>query len=241
MNETWKQRISILCSVFLSLAMFIIVLFNAIEGEAFKTQRYEDAYRSTGRAEAIGIEHEELMRVTDELMAYLKGNREELDSRAVINGEERAVFGEREVLHMVDVRNLFSAGYTIRYVMFAVVALCGFGLWRTGTFRALNTWPKCWYGVLGALGALCLIYGLWCIIDFSSAFTFFHNVLFTNDLWLLDPNTEVLIQMFPSQFFLDIMLDILGKFAFYLGMLTAVAVLIQVWLKKQAREEASRG
>ena len=47
-------------------------------------------------------------------------------------------------------------------------------------------------------------FAAWAAVDFSSAFTFFHEVLFTNDLWLLDAQTDLLVRLLPEQFFIDI-------------------------------------
>ena len=38
-------------------------------------------------------------------------------------------------------------------------------------------------------------------VDFNAAFIKFHEIFFDNDLWLLDLRTDVLIQMFPEEFF----------------------------------------
>ena len=38
--------------------------------------------------------------------------------------------------------------------------------------------------------------------DFTQYFTYFHEIFFNNDLWLLDPKTEILIQMMPEPFFI---------------------------------------
>ena len=47
-----------------------------------------------------------------------------------------------------------------------------------------------------------IIFGM--IIDFNYTFTLFHKIMFTNDLWILDPNTDFLIMIFPQRFFLEI-------------------------------------
>ena len=44
-------------------------------------------------------------------------------------------------------------------------------------------------------------FAIWAAADFSGAFTFFHHLLFTNDLWLLDPQTDLLIRICPSSMF----------------------------------------
>ena len=40
-------------------------------------------------------------------------------------------------------------------------------------------------------------------IDFDSLFILFHKVAFTNDLWLLDPRTDLLIRLMPIEFFIS--------------------------------------
>ena len=47
-------------------------------------------------------------------------------------------------------------------------------------------------------------FAVWAAVDFSSAFTFFHETLFTNDLWLLNPEIDLLLRLLPEQFFADI-------------------------------------
>ncbi len=37
--------------------------------------------------------------------------------------------------------------------------------------------------------------------DFDALFIRFHQLVFTNDLWLLDPATDALIRMLPEPFF----------------------------------------
>ena len=40
-------------------------------------------------------------------------------------------------------------------------------------------------------------------IDFNSLFILFHKVAFTNDLWLLNPQTDLLIRLMPIEFFIS--------------------------------------
>ena len=40
-------------------------------------------------------------------------------------------------------------------------------------------------------------------VDFSSLFVLFHKLAFTNDLWLLDPQTDLLIRLMPLEFFIS--------------------------------------
>jgi len=47
-----------------------------------------------------------------------------------------------------------------------------------------------------------IVFGM--IVDFNYTFTLFHKIMFTNDLWILDPNSDFLIMIYPQRFFLEI-------------------------------------
>ena len=68
--------------------------------------------------------------------------------------------------------------------------------------RALRAWGKALVGgaalFLGLAGLLALI----CALDFNRAFIAFHHLFFTNDLWLLDPRTDLLIRICPQSMFM---------------------------------------
>lgn len=76
---------------------------------------------------------------------------------------------------------------------------------------------------LAALGA----FAAYASQDFTRAFTQFHHVFFNNDLWLLDPKTDLLINMLPEGFFTDFAIHMGVIFA---GMLVVLAVVCIVFL-----------
>ena len=43
-------------------------------------------------------------------------------------------------------------------------------------------------------------------------------LLFTNDLWLMDPSTSIMINMFPAQFFSNFIMTFLGRAALAVGL-----------------------
>ena len=53
---------------------------------------------------------------------------------------------------------------------------------------------------------------IYAAIDFNSFWIQFHYLFFTNDLFFLDPNTEILINMVPEQFFFDLVMRIILMF-----------------------------
>lgn len=59
--------------------------------------------------------------------------------------------------------------------------------------------------------------------DFSNAFVTFHHIFFDNDLWILDPSVDMLVNIVPEGFFFDTALRILLIFAGTLLLLCAVS------------------
>ena len=56
------------------------------------------------------------------------------------------------------------------------------------------------------------------MLGFDTLFTEFHLISFSNDFWLLDPNIDVLIMMFPDGFWFDVVA--------FITILTAVLAVI---------------
>lgn len=50
---------------------------------------------------------------------------------------------------------------------------------------------------------LITVLGLIISTDFTKYFILFHHIFFTNDLWILDPATDMLINIVPEGFFMD--------------------------------------
>jgi integral membrane protein (TIGR01906 family) len=68
-------------------------------------------------------------------------------------------------------------------------------------------------------------------LDFDRAFTVFHMLFFPNDLWILDPSVDLLINMVPLGFFIDISIFIGGLLLCLSG---AVIGLATWYLKRTA-------
>ena len=109
-------------------------------------------------------------------------------------------FNEREIAHMGDVYRLFRAMRAIR------VAAVPLGLFLIGGAVFKN---REWTRTLSKGGKLgfalfflpILAIGAWAAIDFNSAFRAMHRVLFDNMLWLLNPETDLLVRIFTQEFF----------------------------------------
>lgn len=153
-----------------------------------------------GVTEAVtGISDAERYRLNASLAAYIRGDKAELDDWATVFGVEQAAFNETERAHMVDVRNLF-----------ALACRACVGLWIGGVaamivplLRRENV-LKSYFVALSAWAAVLVTTVIWAVADFTRAFTWFHEILFANDLWILNPATDLMIRMLPEAFFAEI-------------------------------------
>ena len=173
--------------------------------------RYQ--YDKLDRAEYIGIREEDLMAVTDHLLSYMAGGRENLDMQYGVKGSMREIFDEREKLHMVDVKNLYMGViYIGAGLLAAAAAMTAFVMKKDGVKTAKGILKKKYK--FAALGLLLVVGALGGMVaaDFQTFWYKFHTVFFTNDLWLLDPRVSIMINMFPLEFFYAIVTTIIVVF-----------------------------
>lgn len=207
-------------------SMLIILLISSFEiGIYSDFGWYEKEYKKYEVTEALEMETEDVMEVTEEMMAYLRGNREDLIVWTEVDGEEREFFNAREKAHMVDVKNLFLGGLKLRFGAMIVLALSIVGLiLAKGDWRRIL--PKSFLIGIGLFLGLSGCLGILIASDFNRYFFLFHEIFFDNDLWLLDPATDLMIRMLPEGFFFDMVIRIGGIFVGALAVLSVFGTLI---------------
>ena len=210
-RKKWNW-IGSVASILAGTLLVLTLLFTSILMVSFDIDFYEAQYVLLERPQAIGISLEELVRVTSELLDYMAGRREALDIRAVIQGEERYVFNAREIAHMVDVRNLFAKANLTRnisLVSFIVIFILSYAVFGK---IALPGFLKSFVAVSTAMYLLLLSLYLFAMLEFTLFWDLFHRLAFDNYLWLLDPRTDILIQMVPEQFFYNTVMRVIVYF-----------------------------
>lgn len=133
------------------------------------------------------------------------------------------MFGEKEKLHMIDVKDLFIKGNRIRNVSLILIISSFIGLIVNDKKSISNILILSSIISFSLIGLLSLLM----YINFNKYFTYFHEIFFTNDLWLLNPKTDILIQMLPLQFFYSIATKIATIFVLEL----IIIILIGLYLK----------
>lgn len=218
--------------IVLSFSLMFIVLVTSIEIAAYSDfSFYEKEYNKYAVTNYVDISMPDLMNVTKDMMSYLKGDRVKLsDIKANIGGiSDTPFFNEREVAHMEDVRGLFVGAVYLRYILIAVSILCiiAVKLLKGKVFKFLSN-----VLIFGTVITLILTAVLVFLIagDFEKYFIIFHHIFFNNDLWMLDPATDNLINIVPQGFFMDMSQRIIIVFsAFILSMIGSGVVLKKIF------------
>ena len=156
-----------------------------------------------GIPERSGLPIEELDSAADQVKEYFRNDAERLDVRVNTTRGVISLFDEREVLHMIDVKDLMRYVASVSVWTGIVLALCavvGLTIRRRNFFSSLSRWLRWCALVWGILIAAVVVIA---IIDFTWIFTQFHLLSFANDLWQLDPFRHYLLLLFPERFFLE--------------------------------------
>ena len=139
------------------------------------------------------------------MLDYLIDKKESLsDITSTINGKQNInFFNEREIAHMEDVKELFLSGLRIIFICIILNIILLIILFILSKKKILIYLANGM--LLGSVVFLSILLILGFIIstDFTRYFILFHKIFFTNDLWILDPTTDRLINMVPEGFFID--------------------------------------
>jgi len=196
------------------------LLANAPAVYAWAFDRYD-------AEETTGLSREDLDATAAALRDYFNNDEDVFYHTVTKDGIEQPVFNARETLHLRDVKQLFVSVNRLQEVtsIFVLAYVIAFFIWaRDGNLRHLATHALLGLGLgLVALGSI----GIIAAFGFDAAWDRFHEVLFTNDLWRLDPTTDRLIQMFPEPFWRD-MVIVLGAMSALEALL--IAALSSVYL-----------
>jgi len=117
--------------------------------------------------------------------------------------ELSSFFNEKEKLHLQDVKYLINIAFIIFYMLLILfLILSAYFIYKRNYLLILDSLIISGFIII-------LLQAVFLLLNFSSGFILFHKILFTNDLWLLNPETDNLINLFPEKFFYDISLKIM--------------------------------
>lgn len=208
------DKLTTLSSYVIAICLIIILLITSIDINCFNKSFYKSQYESLHTAETLGMTQNDLEKSTNALLDYLQDEREDIKVTITLKGTQTEAFNARESAHMTDVKNLYQFALVLRNVAFVLLAASLIymfvrlkkGMWTIISINYMKT------AILAAV-FFAMLAG-WTFVDFDAFWTTFHKIAFRNDLWLLNPATDLMINLFPAEFFSSLVFRIVGFFAF---------------------------
>ena len=195
MNKYIRQTLI----VFQNFSLFISAILGIIFYNCFNLNFYKNFYSKENLTANIGTTSDELINNTSNLLDYL-------NSKAELN---TSWFTEKDILHMEDVRTLYNVSfYTMIFfiAIFIISTILIMFLYKNYTmFYITRTFNK----TLLAFIVLIIVLAGIISYNFNSFWIKFHQLLFSNDLWLLSPDESNLIKMVPEEFFISLITTII--------------------------------
>ncbi len=111
----------------------------------------------------------------------------------------QAIYNDRELSHMLDVKNLIQLMFKIMIPLAFFMVIAWLLAWR------MKWLPQFWKAVSTGgwvtLGFIALVL-LGVLLDFNALFAGFHKIFFTGDTWLFYTD-DTLIRLFPEKLWVD--------------------------------------
>lgn len=190
---------------FISISIVLFVLLYSIDFMAKDISYYNNFHSEYKIDEVSGLSKGWITEASDSLVKFIKnGDKEVLKKN----------FNEKEILHMEDVYKLFVLDRIV-YITLLIIFLAGiiykFSKKENYFFNMLRKYILISYALVISFLGICSLF-------FSESFIYFHKLFFSNDLWLLDYETDLMIRILPEEFFFTLFVNVL--------MISTVAVIL---------------
>ena len=197
-----KKLLSCLTGVLLALSVALVALAAPLYIAGTNAGWMHGMLLRHAPEEATGLPESEYQPVAQMITSFLAGRTDEFQHTFTAkDGVTYFCFDTHEQAHMADCAGLFRLCRTVLIVSTGVL-LCAAGaaVWQK---RALQRILAAALWTFAALIFAIVLIAVWAMIDFDALFILFHQISFTNDLWLLNPATDLLIRLMPTSFFME--------------------------------------
>lgn len=161
----------------------------------------------------MGISEDDVKGASQVALDYTKGKTDDLSYYLDYNGKNIDIYSSQDKEHMIDVYYLyqnakligmFAMGLLI--VLIALVYFKKISLFELAkSFNQVSIFTVIFVSVIG----------IFAYTNFNVFWTYFHLVFFTNDLWLMNPAVDALVNLFPEALFMALVFKVLFRFILY--------------------------
>ncbi len=181
----------------LSVGLLVCFLSSAVYLLGTNASVMEALMRRTAPPEDTYLPEDDYLLAVRTITDYLTGRVEEFQFTFTMDDTNYLAFNAKEQQHMADCRVLFQLCGRIAAASCTMVLLL--------VCLLLVRRERTAFSLLGRLIAveilLLMVLVILAACFFTDAFTLFHHLLFSNDLWLLNPQTDLLVRLMPTAFF----------------------------------------
>lgn len=208
----------------IALALILACLLLSITVNAEDSNYYTSFQKKNSISQATGKSYDELAVINEDIVSYIRSGQTKLLEKH---------FNEKEVAHMIDVYGLFNLAnnvmnYSFTFILLSL-ALAIYLKVKNKLFPLIRR-----YIFIILLIIVCFI--ILISTDFNKYFTIFHEIFFDNDLWILNPETDLMIQMMPINFFIEMSIKIVVYFIIMLAFIFALISFNQFLAKRNNKE-----
>jgi len=194
---------------------FILLMFfvNLLMSTAFLKFEYNAPWFPE---DTFGFSTQERVQYGNAIIQYLISDQGRSALDELKNKDGSALFIEREVDHLVDVKNVLTMLNKYYLITVAVAA----GLISLSLIKKDQNWLSAFRA--GAMFTLVLLVsiGVFAATSFWTFFEKFHAIFFKGDSWLFY-NTDAIIRLFPLRLWQDAVLYLVGAVIITSGLILA--------------------
>ena len=171
---------------------------------------------------------DDAVHVTEDMLEYCIGRLDTLDdTEATIDGVTAPFFTDREKAHLADCRELFLKGIRARVIACLILAAFVIFIYvHNGKQKTPVLLVEGYLRSLGFVAVMAAVIAILCVIDFTQVFTVFHHIFFDNDLWILYPDRDNLINIMQEDVFSDAAMWIAGIWLAVSALIAAGCVIV---------------
>ena len=205
---------------------FIIVcVVFSIKSTALNPNFYIPKYEEMELASDIGVSKKDL---NQSILDYLDDKRDDIKGHITWYGVSQETFNEKETSHMVDVKVLYQNALIVAKMAFIILGLVVLYFYLNDKTLMFAYLSKGFLMAMFTFILMLVFFGFWILTDFTSFWTWFHTIFFSNQLWLLDPNTDFMICMLPETIFYKLVLACVVKVICFMALASVLAIYYMV-------------
>ena len=228
MNCIVKRILYFLLGVIGLLSVLCSIVYTGVTNEKLMLE----GFQKFSQTEHLNVPASEYEKYAHLICIYLDGTQDFIMSMDAQTHETKNIFSDKENQHLADVKGLVTGLKIARYagggLVITVLGLLYFLRREDQRPQLLSDATRGF--AIASITLLLISLGLliWGLFDFTGLFWTFHKLAFSNDLWLLDPNTSLLVSLMPESFFSWYAVELLKSLWPVLGMMLLIPI---VWLR----------